>query len=148
MMFQLTQKSQRVLKNSRIMAKKLNSDSVGTEHLLAGIIAEENCVAAQVLRALGFNVRSFAADLERSAAKPTGIFQAQNLDFSPRVRKVFDRANEFAASLGLDYIATEHILVGILKEKDCLAAQYLAGMEISEEKVRIQGKGLQDITDD
>ncbi len=135
MMFQLTQKSQRVLKNSRVMAKKLNSDSVGTEHLLAGIIAEESCVAAQVLRAMGFNVRSFAADLERSAAKPTGIFQSQAIDFSPRVRKVFDHANEFAASLGLGYIATEHILVGILKEKDCAAAQYLAQMGITEEKV-------------
>lgn len=134
MMNQFTQRSQRVLQNALNVARKLNSPAVGTEHLLAGIILEEQGVGAKILNALGFDVRGFLSQLEQEAAAMSGIY-APNIDYSPKSKHVLALAKEVAAEFQVNYIATEHILIGILRESEGAGAEILRDSGITEERV-------------
>ncbi len=134
MMNQFTQRSQRVLQNALNVARKLDSPAVGTEHLLAGIILEEQGVGAKILSALGFDVRGFLSQLEQEAATVSGVY-AQNLDYSPKSKHVLSLAKEVAAEFQVSYIATEHILIGILREGEGAGAEILRDSGITEERI-------------
>jgi ATP-dependent Clp protease ATP-binding subunit ClpC len=134
MMNQFTQRSQRVLQNAMNVAKKLNSAAVGTEHLLAGIILEEQGVGAKVISALGFDVRGFLTQLEQEASAMSGVY-AQSIDYSPKSKHVLALAKEVAAESQVNYIATEHILIGILREGEGAGAEILKASGITEERV-------------
>ena len=134
MMNQFTQRSQRVLQNAVTVARKLNSDAVGTEHLLAGIILEEQGVGAKILSALDFDVRAFLTQLEQEAGESDGLY-TQNIDYSPRSKHVLALAKEVAAEFQVNYIATEHILLGILREGEGAGAEILKDGGITEERV-------------
>lgn len=132
-MNQFTQRSQKVLNNALAVAKKLGSTVVGTEHLLAGLVLEEQGVAAQVLRALHFDARSFLHQLEGTAS--VGSFFGQNIEYSPRTKHALALAKEVAGELRVDYIATEHILLGILREGEGYGAEALKSSGITEENI-------------
>lgn len=134
MMNQFTQRSQRVLQNALNVARKLNSPAVGTEHLLAGIILEEQGVAAKILSVLGFDVRGFLSQLEQESSAMSGIY-APNIDYSPKSKHVLALAKEVAAESQVNYIATEHILIGILREGEGAGAEILKDSGITEERV-------------
>ena len=134
MMNQFTQRSQKVLNNALAVAKKLNSSEVGTEHLLGGIILEEDCVAARALRALGIDAKDYLRCLEKTAAMPSILFP-QDMDYSPRTKDVLKRSKVFASEMGVNYIATEHILLGILNEGEGAAASYLKEHGVDQDKI-------------
>ena len=95
MMNQFTQRSQKVLNNALTVARKLNSPVVGTEHLLGGIVLEEEGVAARVLRALGFDANAFLRHLEETASMSVSLFP-QNMDYSPRTKHALNLAKEIS----------------------------------------------------
>ena len=134
MMNQFTQRSQKVLNNALTVARKLNSPVVGTEHLLGGIVLEEEGVAARVLRALGFDANAFLRHLEETASMSVSLFP-QNMDYSPRTKHALNLAKEISGEMQLNYIATEHILLGILREGEGAGATYLKEHGITEEKI-------------
>ena len=132
-MNQFTQRSQKVLNNALAVAKKLGCSVVGTEHLLAGLVLEEQGVAAQALRALGFDARGFLHRLEGTASA-VSLF-GQNIDYSPRTKHALALAKEVSGELHVDYIATEHILLGILREGEGAGAEYLKENGVTEERI-------------
>lgn len=134
MMNHFTQRSQKVLNNAVTVARKLHSSVVGTEHLLAGIVLEEQGVAAQALRALGFDVRNFLRRLEDTASVNTGFFP-QNMEYSPRTKHALALAKDISGELHVDYIATEHILLGLLREGEGIGAEVLRESGVTEEKI-------------
>ena len=143
MMNQFTQRSQKVLNNALAVAKKLNSSEVGTEHLLGGIILEEDCVAARALRALGIDAKDYLRCLEQTAAMPSILFP-KDMDYSVRTKDVLKRSKVFASEMGVNYIATEHILLGILNEGGGAAASYLKEHGVDQDKILslLSGDGL------
>ena len=143
MMNQFTQRSQKVLNNALAVAKKLNSSEVGTEHLLGGIILEEDCVAARALRALGIDAKDYLRCLEKTAAMPSILFP-KDMDYSVRTKDVLKRSKVFASEMGVNYIATEHILLGILNEGGGGAASYLKEHGVDQDKILslLSGDGL------
>lgn len=134
MMNHFTQRSQKVLNHAITVAGKLNSSVVGTEHLLAGIVLEEQGVAAQALRALGFDARGFLRRLEETASVG-GSFFPQNMEYSPRTKHALSLAKDISGELRVDYVATEHILLGILREGEGVGAEVLKESGITEEKL-------------
>lgn len=134
MMNQFTQRSQKVLNNALTVARKLNSPVVGTEHLLGGIVLEEDGVAARALRALGFDARDFLRQLEETSSMSGSLF-VQNMDYSPRTKHALNLAKEVSGEMQVNYIATEHILLGILREGEGAGAAYLKEHGITEEKI-------------
>ncbi|MGI5875016.1 MAG: ATP-dependent Clp protease ATP-binding subunit [Bacillota bacterium] len=128
-----TIKSQRVISHAVNAARKLKSPVVGTEHLLAGLVLEEQGVAAKALRMLGFDSRAFLSELERSAAE-TAV-SGGGVEYSPRTKHVLSLAKDVAAEFGVDYIATEHLLLGILRENEGYGAEYLKQAGITEERI-------------
>ncbi|MBQ1252649.1 MAG: ATP-dependent Clp protease ATP-binding subunit, partial [Firmicutes bacterium] len=133
-MNQFTQRSQKVMNVALQVARKLNSSVVGTEHLLAGLILEEQGVAARVLRALNFPANAFLRELEGTAAGGHLVL-GQNVDYSPRSKHALALAKEVSAELGVDYIATEHLLLGILRENEGFGATALKESGITEEAI-------------
>ena len=133
-MNQFTQRSQKVMNVALQVARKLNSSVVGTEHLLAGLILEEQGVAAKLLRMLNFNANAFLRQLESTAAEDSLGF-AQEVDYSPRSKHALALAKEVSAELGVDYIATEHLLLGILREGEGVGANTLKENGVTEEAI-------------
>lgn len=136
----LTQRSRKIINTAIAVAKKLSCSEVGTEHLLAGIVLEEQCIAARILKMCGFDSRGFLAALEQTAAPQS--YAVQNLEFSPRCKQVLSYAAEIAAENGVNYVATEHILLGLLKEGQGYGAEVLKAAGVDAETVlRILNEG-------
>ena len=132
MMDRFTNGSRRVIETAANIARQLHSPVVGTEHLLAGIISTETCVAAKILALLQFDKQEFLRSLQETAGQGG---MSNTLDFSPRSKHVFDLAREAAVEQKVNYIATEHILIGILREHEGYGAQALSQSGITEDRV-------------
>ncbi len=132
MMDRFTNGSRRVIETAVNIARQLHSSVVGTEHLLAGIAYTETCVAAKILALLQFDKQGFFRALRETAEQGN---VPHSIDFSPRSKHVFDLAREAAAEQKVNYIATEHILIGILREDEGYGAQALADAGITEDRV-------------
>jgi len=113
----------------------LNHNSIGTEHLLLGLIREGEGVAALALDALGISLEDARRDIEeiigQGPAAPTG-----HIPFTPRAKKVLELALREALQLGHNYIGTEHILLGLIREGEGVAAQVLQKLGADLARVR------------
>jgi len=128
-----TEKAKRAIMIAQEEAINLNHDYIGTEHILIGLIKEEG-VASQVLRQLGVNVDKVVEEVERLVGK--GEYQqVGEIAFTPRAKKVLELASQEASQLKSNYIGTEHILLGLIKEGSGVAVRILADLGINLDNV-------------
>jgi ATP-dependent Clp protease ATP-binding subunit ClpA len=132
-----TDQARRVIVLAQEQARLLNHNYIGTEHLLLGLLREGDGVAAKALGALGISLEAVRAQVQetvgQSLSAPTG-----HIPFTPRAKQVLEGSLREALQLGHSSIDTEHILLGILREGEGVAAQVLAGLGADDAQVRGQ----------
>ena len=129
-----TEKAKKAIMIAQEEAINLNHDYIGTEHILIGLIKEEEGVASQVLRQLGVNVDKVVEEVERLVGK--GEYQqVGEIAFTPRAKKVLELASQEASQLKNNYISTEHILLGLIKEGSGVAVRILTDLGINLDDV-------------
>jgi ATP-dependent Clp protease ATP-binding subunit ClpC len=132
-----TDKARRVVVLAQEEAKLLNHNYIGTEHILLGLIHEGEGVAAKSLEALGINLESVREQVQdiigQGQQAPTG-----HIPFTPRAKKVLELSLREALQLGHSYIGTEHLLLGLIREGEGVAAQVLTKLGADTNKVRQQ----------
>jgi ATP-dependent Clp protease ATP-binding subunit ClpA len=132
-----TDRARRVVVLAQEEARLLNHNYVGTEHLLLGLIHEGEGVAAMVLESLGISLEAVRAQVEeiigQGQSAPTG-----HIPFTPRAKKVLELSLREATQLGHNYIGTEHILLGLIREGEGVAAQVLVKLGADLSRVRQQ----------
>jgi len=132
-----TERARRVILLAREEAKRLNHDYLGTEHLLLGLIREGEGVGATALRNLGIDLAHVRHEVEKAVGRGEGnLFLGQQIPFTPRAKKVLELAVTEARNLGHGYIGTEHLLLGLIKEGEGVAAQILTNLGADFEAVR------------
>lgn len=131
-----TPMAKQVLALSRKEADQFNHNFVGTEHLLLGLIALGRGVAVNVLLKLGVDLESARAEVEKQVGKGPEQRNVGTIPFTPRVRRVLALADKERTALNHTYLGTEHILLGILREGDGVAARILRNLNVNIEKTR------------
>ncbi len=132
-----TERAQRVVVLAQEEARRLGHNMVGTEHVLLGLVAEGDGVAARALQALGISLEKVRAEVEKVIGRGEGAPQA-NIIFTPRAKRVLELAFDEARQFGHTYIGTEHILLGLIREGEGVAAQVLRNLGADLDKVRRQ----------
>jgi ATP-dependent Clp protease ATP-binding subunit ClpA len=132
-----TDRARRAVVLAQEEARLLNHNYVGTEHLLLGLIHEGEGVAAKALESLGISLQAVRREVEeiigQGQSAPTG-----HIPFTPRAKKVLELSLREAKQLGHNYIGTEHILLGLIREGEGVAAQVLVKLGASLDRVRQQ----------
>jgi len=117
-------------------AQGLQHDYIGTEHILLGLIQEGSGVASDVLANLDVDIESIREGVEKLVRHGTTTVTMGQLPFTPRGKKVLELAYEEASNLGHNYIGTEHLLLGLIREQEGIAAQVLQNIKVRLEDVR------------
>ncbi|MBI5211518.1 MAG: ATP-dependent Clp protease ATP-binding subunit [Elusimicrobia bacterium] len=143
-----TERAQRVILIAQEEAKRLNHDYVGTEHILLGLIALGEGVAAQVLANLGVDLRRVRAEIEKIVGTGDNVMLLGEIPFTPRAKKVLEYAVEEAQHMGHSYVGTEHLLLGLIREEEGVAARVLENLGlrlevVREEVLNLLGEGQQ-----
>jgi len=129
-----TEKAKRAIMIAQEEAINFNHDYIGTEHILIGLVKEEEGIASQVLSGLGVNIDKVMEEVERLVGR--GEYQQANeVSFTPRAKKVLELASQEASQLKHNYIGTEHILLGLIKEGSGVAIRILADLGVNPEDV-------------
>jgi ATP-dependent Clp protease ATP-binding subunit ClpC len=131
-----TERAQRVILIAQEEAKRLNHDYVGTEHLLLGLIALGEGVAAQVLANLGVDLRRVRSEVEKIVGTGDNVMLLGEIPFTPRAKKVLELAVEEAQNMGHNYVGTEHLLLGLIREEEGVAARVLENLGVRLDVVR------------
>jgi ATP-dependent Clp protease ATP-binding subunit ClpA len=132
-----TDRARRVVVLAQEEARMLNHNYVGTEHILLGLIHEGDGVAAKALESLGISLEAVRAQVEEIIGQGQQI-PSGHIPFTPRAKKVMELSLREALQLGHDYIGTEHILLGLIREGDGVAAQVLIRLGADLNRVRQQ----------
>ncbi|MBN1220186.1 MAG: ATP-dependent Clp protease ATP-binding subunit [Anaerolineae bacterium] len=132
-----TKRARRVLTLAQEEAQRLNHNYIGTEHLLLGLVREENGVAVRVLRDLGVDPRQVRERVERTVGRGQRAMYGK-LSLTPRTKRVIELAVDEARRLGHHYIGTEHLLLGLVRAGEGVAVDVLKGLGVSLDKVRSQ----------
>jgi ATP-dependent Clp protease ATP-binding subunit ClpC len=119
-------------------AQRFNHEYIGTEHILLALLAEGRSVAAEVLRKVGADLPTIRREVEKTVQAGPGGFRValRWLPTTPRAKKAFEYAVLEARALGHNYIGTEHLLLGLLREQDGAAATVLTDLGVKLEEVR------------
>jgi ATP-dependent Clp protease ATP-binding subunit ClpC len=141
-----TERAQRVILIAQEEAKRLNHDYVGTEHILLGLIALGEGVAAQVLANLGVDLRRVRSEIEKIVGTGDNVMLLGEIPFTPRAKKVLEYAVEEAQHMGHSYVGTEHLLLGLIREEEGVAARVLENIGlrldvVREEVLNLLGEG-------
>jgi hypothetical protein len=131
-------RAQQVLALSRKEADRFNHNFVGTEHLLLGLIRLGQGTAVKVLGEMGLNLESVRAEVEKQIGTGPDQKMCGNIPYTPRVKKVLSLAAKEARALNHTFVGTEHILLGLLREGDGVAARVLANLGVHAEGTRQQ----------
>ncbi|MDR5709114.1 MAG: Clp protease N-terminal domain-containing protein, partial [Armatimonadota bacterium] len=132
-----TERARRVIILAQDEAKRLNHSAVGTEHILLGIVREGEGVASKVLESLGISPERIRAEIEAAIGRGDRA-PYEEVAFTPRAKKVLELALDEARRLGHNYIGTEHLLLGLIREGEGVAARVLEAMGADLERVRAQ----------
>src|SRR3974377_2055706 len=116
-------------------ARTLKHNYIGTEHILLGLLREEEGLAARVLESLDITVEEVRAQVARIVGQGDEVTTGQ-IPFTPRAKKVLELALREALSLGHNYSGTEHILLGLVRENEGVAARILLDFDADAEKIR------------
>lgn len=137
MMFgRFTERAQKVLALSQEEAVRLNHNNIGTEHILLGLIREGDGIAAKALSALGLEIEKIQEEVEKLIG--VGKQPTQTIHYTPRAKKVVELSQDEARKLGHSYVGTEHILLGLIREGEGVAARVLNNLGVSLNKARQQ----------
>ncbi len=131
-----TERARKVILLAKQEAKRFNHDYIGTEHVLLGLLREGEGVAAAVLQSLGMNLNNIRLEVEKLVQIGPTTVVTGDLPFTPKAKKVMELAMEEARTLGHNYIGTEHLLLGLIREGEGVASQVFANMGLDLEKVR------------
>jgi ATP-dependent Clp protease ATP-binding subunit ClpC len=138
-----TERTRRVIFFAQEEAARLGENYVGTEHLLLGLVRENDSVAARILERLGVNLGRVRQEIERQVARGDGRL-GQEMQLTPRAKRVIDLAYEEARQLNNNYIGTEHLLLGLVRESDGIAGRVLARLGVDLDRTRREVMALQD----
>lgn len=131
-----TDRARKVMQLANQEAQRFNHEYVGTEHILLGLIKEGSGVAANVLRNLDVDLKKIRLEVEKLVQTGPDMVTMGRLPLTPRARKVIEYATEEARNLNHNYIGTEHLLLGLLREQEGVAAQVLMNLGLKLEEVR------------
>jgi ATP-dependent Clp protease ATP-binding subunit ClpC len=131
-----TPRAQQVLALARKEADRFNHNYVGTEHLLLGLIKLGQGVAINVLAKMGLDLETVRMEVEKQVGSGPETKMVGNIPYTPRVKKVLALAGKEAKALGHSYVGTEHILLGLLREGDGVAAKVLKNLDVDIERTR------------
>jgi ATP-dependent Clp protease ATP-binding subunit ClpC len=131
-----TNRAKQVIKLAKKEAQRLNHNYLGTEHILLGLLKLGQGVAVNVLRNLGLDFETVRQEVERLVGYGPEIQVYGDPALTGRVKKVFEFANEEASNLGHNYVGTEHLLLGLLRQTDGVAAQVLENLNVDLQEIR------------
>ena len=131
-----TDRAKKVMNLARQEAQKFNHEYLGTEHVLLGLVQEGSGVAANVLKNMGVDLTKIRAEVEKLVKTGPSMVTMGQLPFTPRAKKVLELSMEEAQNLGHNYIGTEHLLLGLIKENEGIASRVLTNLSVKLEDVR------------
>jgi len=138
-----TERARRVIFFAQEEAGRLGENFVTTEHLLLGLVRENDSVAARILERMGVSLNRIRSEIERQVTRGDGRL-GQDMQLTPRAKRVIDLAYDEARQLNNNYIGTEHLLLGLIREGEGLAARVLAKLGVDLERTRREVMSLQD----
>src|SRR5690625_3025051 len=137
MMFgRFTERAQKVLALSQEEAVRLGHNNIGTEHILLGLIREGEGIAAKALKELGLEEKKIEEEVEKLIGK--GDQPMQSVHYTPRAKRVVELSQDEARKLSHTYVGTEHILLGLIREGEGVAARVLHNLGVGLNKARQQ----------
>ena len=144
----LTDRARKVMALANQEAQRLNHEYIGTEHILLGLVKEGSGVGANVLKNLDIDLRKVRLEVEELVKSGPEMVTMGKLPQTPRAKKVIEYAIEEARNLNHNYVGTEHLLLGLLREHDGVAAQVLMNLglkleEVREEVLNLLGAGVE-----
>ena len=144
-----TDRARKVMQLANQEAQRFNHEYIGTEHILLGLVKEGSGVAANVLKNLDVDLRKIRLEVEKLVQSGPEMVTMGKLPQTPRAKKVIEYSMEEARNLNHNYVGTEHILLGLLREQEGVAAQVLMNLglkleEVREEVLNLLGHGLDD----
>ena len=138
-----TERARRVVFFAQEEAGRLAENYVSTEHLLLGLVRENDSVAARILDRIGVSLGRIRSEVEQQMTQGDGRL-GQDMQLTPRAKHVIDLAYDEARQLNNNYIGTEHLLLGLIREGEGLAGRVLQGLGIDLERTRREVMALQD----
>ncbi|URD93503.1 ATP-dependent Clp protease ATP-binding subunit clpA [Musa troglodytarum] len=132
-----TEKAIKVIMLAQEEARRLGHNFVGTEQILLGLIGEGTGIAAKVLKSMGINLKDARVEVEKIIGRGSG-FVAVEIPFTPRAKRVLELSLEEARQLGHNYIGSEHLLLGLLREGEGVAARVLESLGADPSNIRTQ----------
>ena len=130
-----TEKAIKVIMLAQEEARRLGHNFVGTEQVLLGLIGEGTGVAAKTLKSMGVNLKDARVEVEKIIGRGSG-FVAVEIPFTPRAKRVLELSWDEARQLGHNYIGTEHLLLGLIREGEGVAARVLENLGVDLNKIR------------
>ncbi len=145
-----TDRARKVMQLANQEAQRFNHEYIGTEHILLGLVKEGSGVAANVLRNLDIDLRKIRLEVEKIVQSGPDMVTMGKLPHTPRAKKVIEYAMEEARNLNHSYVGTEHLLLGLLREQEGVAAQVLMNLglkleEVREEVLNLLGRGVESV---
>ena len=142
-----TDRARKVMQLANQEAQRFNHEYIGTEHILLGLVKEGSGVAANVLKNLDVDLRKIRLEVEKLVQSGPEMVTMGKLPQTPRAKKVIEYSMEEARNLNHNYVGTEHILLGLLREQEGVAAQVLMNLglkleEVREEVLNLLGHGM------
>ena len=143
-----TDRARKVMQLANQEAQRFNHEYIGTEHILLGLVKEGSGVAANVLKNLDVDLRKIRLEVEKLVQSGPEMVTMGKLPQTPRTKKVIEYSMEEARNLNHNYVGTEHVLLGLLREQEGVAAQVLMNLglkleEVREEVLNLLGHGLE-----
>ena len=143
-----TDRARKVMALANQEAQRFNHDYIGTEHILLGLVKEGSGVGANVLKNLGVDLRKVRLEVEKLVKSGPEMVTMGKLPQTPRAKRVIEYAIEEARNLNHNYVGTEHLLLGLLREQDGVAAQVLMNLglkleDVREEVLNLLGAGVE-----
>ena len=131
-----TDRAKKVMSFARQEAMKFNHEYIGTEHILLGLVQEGSGVAANVLKNMTVDLDKIRHEVEKIVKTGPSMVTMGQLPFTPRAKKVLELSLEEASQLSHNYIGTEHLLLGLIRENEGIAAQVLMNLGVKLDEVR------------
>ena len=139
---QFTERARKIMALANQEAQRFNHEYIGTEHILLGLVKEGTGVGANVLKKLGVELHKVRMEVEKLVKPGPDMVTMGKLPQTPRAKKVIEYSLEEARNLNHNYVGTEHILLGLLRENDGVAAQVLMNLDLKLDEVREEVLGL------